>query len=147
MEANWKRLRRSSTSYENAKIDCLATKAGSKKEEEEIQRWEHCHINLTAVVMELNMKTDSWRIYGSVHGLIWKNVTEWWLLFTLASIFHSFRNSSVIVSISISVFTEVLVVSFGLEVVDIFNHCWFEKNVIEMMLWFHEKQRYFDFLK
>ena len=38
MEANWKRLRRSSTSYENAKIDCLATKAGSKKEEEEIQR-------------------------------------------------------------------------------------------------------------
>ena len=38
MEANWKKLRRSSTSYENAKIDCLATKAGSKKEEEEIQR-------------------------------------------------------------------------------------------------------------
>ena len=64
-----------------------------------------------------------------------------------AFIFRSFRNSSVIVSISISVFTEVLVVSFGLELVDIFNHCWFEKNVIEMMLWFPEKQRYFDFLK
>ena len=37
-EANWKKLRRSSTSYENAKIDCIATKAGKKKEEEEIQR-------------------------------------------------------------------------------------------------------------
>ena len=44
-------------------------------------------------------------------------------LFTLAFIFRSFRNSSVIVSISLSVFTEVLVVSFGLELVDIFNHC------------------------
>ena len=37
-EANWKKLRRSSTSYENAKLDCLATKAGNKKEVEEIQR-------------------------------------------------------------------------------------------------------------
>ena len=37
-EANWKKIRRSSTSYENAKIDCIATKAGNKKEEEEIQR-------------------------------------------------------------------------------------------------------------
>ena len=30
-DANWKKLRRSSTSYENAKSDCLTTKAGSKK--------------------------------------------------------------------------------------------------------------------
>ena len=53
---------RSSTSYENAKIDSLATKAGSKKEEEEIQRtWEDCYNNLSTVVMELTMKAV---IYG-----------------------------------------------------------------------------------
>ena len=33
-EANWKKLWRSSTSYEKAKIECLATKAGSKTEQE-----------------------------------------------------------------------------------------------------------------
>ena len=35
---------------------------------------------------------------------------------------------SVTASISISVFTEVSVLSFGLEVVDIVNHCLMEKN-------------------
>ena len=45
---------------QNAKIDCLPTKAGHKKEEE-IQRQEHCYNNLTAVVMQLTMKAV---IYG-----------------------------------------------------------------------------------
>ena len=93
--------------------------------------------------------------------LIWKNMSgdfcSHWRLFCLVSVILS-----VIVSISISVFTEVLVLSFGLELVDIVNHCWFGKNlrllfllilhaeqfmVTEMMLWFQIEQRYFDFLK
>ena len=65
---------------------------------------------------------------------------------------------------SISVFTRVSILSFGLELrVDIVNHCWIEKNlrlllllilyaeefiVTEVMLWSQKKkQRYFDFQK
>ena len=67
---------------------------------------------------------------------------------------------------SISVFTGVSVLSFGLELrVDIVNHCWIKKNlrlllllilyaeefiVTEVMLWSQKKkkkQRYFDFQK
>ena len=89
--------------------------------------------------------------------LIWKNMSgdfcSHWRLFCLVS---------VILSVIVKVFTEVLVLSFGLELVDIVNHCWFENNlrllfslilhaeqfmVTEMMLWFQIEQRYFDFLK
>ena len=47
-----------------------------------------------------------------------KDVCSHWLSFNLVSVIPS-----VIVSISISVFTEVSVLSFGLELVDIVNHC------------------------
>ena len=75
---------------------------------------------------------------------------EWWLLFTLAFIWPSFCNSN----ISISVFT-ASGLSFRLELVDIVNHCWIEKNlrlllffilyaeefiVTEMMLWSQTKK-------
>ena len=76
---------------------------------------------------------------------------EWWLLFTLAFIWPSFCNSNT----SISVFT-VSGLSFRLELVDIVNHCWIEKNlrlllffilyaeefiVTEMMLWSQTKKK------
>ena len=80
-----------------------------------------------------------------------------WLLFGLVSVILG-----VIVSISISVFTKVSGLSFRLELVDIVNHCWIEKNlrlllffilyaeefmVTEMILWSQKKKQcYFDFL-
>ena len=47
-----------------------------------------------------------------------KDLCSQWLSFNLLSVIPS-----VIVSISISVFIEVSVLSFGLELVDIVNHC------------------------
>ena len=47
-----------------------------------------------------------------------KDLCSHWLSFNLLSVIPS-----VIVSISISVFTEVSVLSFGLELIDIVNHC------------------------
>ena len=47
-----------------------------------------------------------------------KDLCSHWLSFNLLSVIPS-----VIVSISISVFIEVSVLSFGLELVDIVNHC------------------------
>ena len=52
-----------------------------------------------------------------------------WLSFNLVSVIPS-----VIVSISISVFTEVSVLRFGLELVDIVNHCWIEKKLRLLLL-------------
>ena len=89
-EANWKKLRRSSTSYEKAKIECLATKAGSKTEQE-IQHQEHCYNNLTAVVTELTMRAVIYK-YFTWWERIWVH-PEWWFLFSLAFIWPSFCNS------------------------------------------------------
>jgi len=101
------------------------------------------------LLMELILKAV---IYGCFtwSKRIWVH-PEWWRLFTLAFIWPSFCNSK----ISISVFTEVSGLSFRLELVDVVNHCWIEKNlrlllffilyaeefiVTEMMLWSQKKK-------
>ena len=100
------------------RVTASLPKQAAKKEE--IQRSEHYYNNVTVVAMELPM---SWAVICGC--FTWSEI----LLFTLAFIWPSFCIPSVIVGISISVCTEVSVLSFGFELVDIVNHYWIEKKI------------------
>ena len=132
------------------RVNASLPKQAAKKEE--IQRSEHYYNNVTVVAMELTM---SWAVICGC--FTWSEI----LLFTLAFIWPSFCIPSVIVGISISVCTEVSVLCFGFELVDIVNHYWIKKKikiavVINLVCgrvhcyWdaviIPKEQRYFDFL-
>ena len=111
-DANWKKPTKM------PRVNASLPKQAAKKEE--IQRSEHYYNNVTIVAMELTM---SWAVICGCFN--WSEI----LLFTLAFIWPSFCIPSVIVGISISVCTEVSVLSFGFELVDIVNHYWIEKKI------------------
>ena len=153
MEANWKKLRK--------KFHFLwKCQDWLPRYQSRLQKRRRRNPTLGTLLHQPNSSGDVvnhegcnlWILY-----LIWKNMSgdfcSHWRLFCLVSVILS-----VIVSISISVFTEVLVLSFGLELVDIVNHCWFGKNlrllfllilhaeqfmVTQMMLWFQKKTALF----
>ena len=124
--ANWKKLRRSSSSYEEGQGVCLGTKASIKEEEQEEIQLKDNHSDLQEVLTALLItQFPDASTYLKIHEFIQNSdfCCVIWPFFCTSKCFTANQFPCFLLAL-----TEVSILSFRLEPVDIVNHCCTERD-------------------